>query len=80
MPSLQPPISIRYEIEKNVLQRNVTFDGLEATDDRVLALRWITDTDPMELVASASNLFQRYILALLAFEFSNLGWLADGNN
>jgi hypothetical protein len=77
MPSVQPSISIRYEIEKNVLQRNVTFDEMDVTDDRVLALEWIVDKDGMELVASAPSLFQRYILALLAFGFPSLGWPAD---
>jgi hypothetical protein len=71
---------VRREIQKNVLQRNVMFDGMDATDVRVLALDWITDKDPMKLVASASNLFQRYILALLAYEYSNLDWLSDGND
>jgi hypothetical protein len=80
MPSLQPSISIRYEIEKNVLQRNATFDEMEDTDYRILALDWVMDKDRMELGPSAPNLFQRYILALLAFEFSNLGWLFGGNN
>lgn len=71
---LQPSLSIKYAIENSILQRNVTFDGLEDTNARVLALDWINNKDPMELVASASNLVQRYILVLLAYE-SNLGWL-----
>ncbi|KAL3784571.1 hypothetical protein HJC23_010695 [Cyclotella cryptica] len=76
-PSSQPTLSIRNEIEENVLQRNVTFDTLEATNARVFALEWITNKDQMGLIASDSNLFQRYILALLAFEFSNSRWLSD---
>ncbi|KAL7478582.1 hypothetical protein ACHAW6_004341 [Cyclotella cf. meneghiniana] len=73
-------LSVQYAIEKNVLQQNVVFDGMEATDVRVLALDWINDKDPMELDASASNLFQRYILVLLAYEYSSLDWLSDGDD
>ncbi|KAL7479723.1 hypothetical protein ACHAW6_005450 [Cyclotella cf. meneghiniana] len=75
---LQPSLSIKYAIEKNVLQRNLIFDGMEDTNARVLALDWINNKDPMELDASASNLFQRYILVLLDYE-SNIGWLSDVN-
>ena len=79
---LRPPPSprsatIKYEIQKNVLQRNATFDGMKVRDDRVLALDWITDEDPMKLDASDANLFQRYVIALVAFGFRNLDWLAD---
>ncbi|KAL7479045.1 hypothetical protein ACHAW6_004794 [Cyclotella cf. meneghiniana] len=79
MPSLQLSMSVRFEIERNVLQRNVTFGAMGATDDRDLALKWITDIDPMNLDVSDSNLFQRYILALLAFDLSNLDWLSNGS-
>ncbi|KAL3774796.1 hypothetical protein HJC23_008218 [Cyclotella cryptica] len=72
-----PSLSIKYAIEKNVLQRNVTFDVMDVTDPRALALNWINHKDKMMLVASDENFFQRYILALLAFEFSNLGWISD---
>ncbi|KAL7516638.1 hypothetical protein ACHAWX_001629 [Stephanocyclus meneghinianus] len=81
--SLQPSVvptslSIRYVIEKNVLQRNVTFDGMETTNSRFLALTWITEVDQRKLLASDSQLFQRYILVLLNFEL-NLSWLSNGN-
>jgi hypothetical protein len=76
---LQRSQSIRYEIEKNVLQRNATFDEMEAINSRVLALDWITEKDQMKLLETDSNLFQRYILALLALDFSNPGWLSDSN-
>ncbi|KAL3784569.1 hypothetical protein HJC23_010693 [Cyclotella cryptica] len=78
-PSSQPSISIRYAIETHVLQRNATFDEMTTTDRRLLALDWITAKDKMNLVASDANLFQRYILALLAFELSNFRWLSDIN-
>jgi hypothetical protein len=69
LPSLPLSVSIRNEIERNVLQRNVTFDGMEVTKTRFLALDWITDKDQMRLIPSDSKLIQRYILALLGFEF-----------
>jgi hypothetical protein len=75
-PSMQPSLSMQYAIEKNVLQRNATFDVLEYTDSRVLALDWIIREDN-KLAASDQNLFQRYILVLLAFEYSSLGWITD---
>ena len=77
--SSQPSLSIRNEIERNVLQRNVTFDKMNATDSHVLALDWITARDQMTLVASKPSLFQRYVLAALAFEFSFFRWLSDTN-
>ncbi|KAL7480716.1 hypothetical protein ACHAW6_006378 [Cyclotella cf. meneghiniana] len=64
-PLSQPSLSIENQIESNVLQRNVTFDG-----DRLLALDWITNKDSLQLDASDSNLYQRYILALLSYGFS----------
>ncbi|KAL3778965.1 hypothetical protein HJC23_009730 [Cyclotella cryptica] len=75
-PSSQPSQSVKGAIEKNVLKRNVTFDELEDTDARVFALDWLNNEDTT-LVTSDQNLFQRYILVLLAFEYSNLGWLSD---
>lgn len=77
MPSSKPSLSIRYALEKNVLRQTETFDEMEATNNRVSALNWITETDPMNLVVSDSKLFQRYILVLLGFEFSNLPWLLE---
>lgn len=79
MPSLQPSLSRRYEIEKTFRQQNITFDEMDTTDDRLLALNWIIDKDPLKLNASSSNLVQRFILALLANAFSNLDWLSDSN-
>ncbi|KAL3780375.1 hypothetical protein HJC23_002668 [Cyclotella cryptica] len=71
--------SLRSAIEKNVLQRNVTFDRMESSNARVLALDWITDKDNVKADPRASNIFQRYILALLAFEFSSQRLLSDPN-
>ncbi|KAL3805145.1 hypothetical protein HJC23_003373 [Cyclotella cryptica] len=77
--SSQPSLNIRNVIERNVLQRNVTFDQLEPTDGRIKALAWITEKDQMEFIMSKSSLFQRYVLGLLAFDFSILSWLSDIN-
>jgi hypothetical protein len=46
-------------------------------------LDWLLHEDEMKLQATSSNLGQRYILALLAFEFGNLfrsrvDWLSSG--
>eukprot|EP00804_Cyclotella_cryptica_P009252 CCRYP_016765-RC/>CCRYP_016765-RC protein AED:0.01 eAED:0.01 QI:157/1/1/1/0/0.5/2/1423/611 len=79
-PSSQPSLSIKDATERNVLQRNVTFDMMDDTNARVLALDWINSKDKMMLVASDENLFQRYILVLLALEYSNLGWLSDAKS
>jgi hypothetical protein len=74
--------SVRSLIEKNVLERNASFDG-----NRLLALDWILTEDERQLGAEDSNLYQRYILALLSYEFSisgvsnadGFGWLSEGH-
>jgi hypothetical protein len=69
-PSMQTSsLSMRDDIQMNVLERNATFDG-----NRGLALDWIMYTDELQLDVSSSNLHQRYILALLSFEFGIPGW------
>jgi hypothetical protein len=89
LPSSQPTFvqsspqqlqSIRSLIEKNVLERNASFDG-----NRLHALDWILNEDKMQLDAADSNLYQRYVLALLSYEFSisnastaaGAGWLSE---
>ncbi|KAL3797543.1 hypothetical protein HJC23_009907 [Cyclotella cryptica] len=75
--SSKPSLNIRNLIERNVLQRNVTFDQMEPTDGRIKALAWMMEKDQMKFITSESSLFQRYLLGLLAFEFSILNWLSD---
>ncbi|KAL3777772.1 hypothetical protein HJC23_008889 [Cyclotella cryptica] len=70
---------IKTSIEGYVLQRNVTFHYMGQTDPRFLALDWILNTDKMQLELTDYNLYQRYILALLAFHFSSLEWTHCGN-
>ncbi|KAL7477659.1 hypothetical protein ACHAW6_003459 [Cyclotella cf. meneghiniana] len=59
---------IQEEFENNILRRNLTFTDLPDYDCRKLALNWILHDDPMQLNVSDSNLHQRYILALLAYQ------------
>ena len=54
--SPQPSLSMRHEIEVNVLQRNATFDG-----NRGLALHSIMDTDDLQLQATDSNLYDTFL-------------------
>ncbi|KAL3797895.1 hypothetical protein ACHAWO_009768, partial [Cyclotella atomus] len=74
---------VKAELEANVLRRGLGFDNLDATDGRTSALDWLLYEDGMELAATSSNLGQRYILALLAFEFgamfrsNNVKWLSS---
>ena len=71
------------EIEKNVLQRNETFNGMAYSDPRFMALTWISEEDQLNLTVSDSNLRQRYILALLSYEYSlnvSNGWLLPEKN
>jgi hypothetical protein len=71
------------EIEKNVLQRNETFDGMDYSDPRFMALRWISEEDQLNLTVSDSNIRQRYILALLSYQYSlniSNGWLLPEKN
>jgi hypothetical protein len=79
-----PPDAFEVEqvIEENVLSRGVKFAELSSNDSRNLALNWIVHDDSMHLNTTASNLKQRFILSLLAFEFgtafrSSADWLSD---
>lgn len=71
--------SIREAIEMNVLQRDVKFDELPQNDNRILALNWLLDDDQMQLNPTDSNLNQRYILALLSFEWGSIPNLDFGS-
>jgi hypothetical protein len=76
-------ISIKYDIERNVLRRNTTFSELDKYDSRNKALNWILLEDPMQVNASFSNLHQRYIMAMLRYEFDPISeldlpdWLSE---
>lgn len=73
---------IQDKLEANVLLRGLRFDDLAVKDSRIAALDWLLYQDKMELQAASSNLGQRYILSLIAFEFgelfrSNVEWLSS---
>jgi hypothetical protein len=74
---------ITQQLQRGVLKRGANkFDELDDTDSRVLALDWLLYKDKMKLQSTSSNLGQRYILALLAFEFGytfrpNVNWLSS---
>jgi hypothetical protein len=75
--SSQPSLSIRDQIGKNVLQRNVGFYG-----NHERALNWIMNKDKLRLNASDPNLYQRYILMLIWYEFMSdavVDWLSEEN-
>jgi hypothetical protein len=79
-PTMARENSVSQDLEANVLLRGAKFSELPDTDSRKLALEWLLHDDPMQLDASDSALYQRFILALLAFE--SLGpddWLSDGD-
>ena len=67
-------------IEEKVLQRNARFRTMEKDDPRWLAMDWILHKDEMQLGLSDLNLFQRYVLALLAFQFDYMAWTSCGGN
>ncbi|KAL7540796.1 hypothetical protein ACHAXR_010384, partial [Thalassiosira sp. AJA248-18] len=71
---------IQQQIERNVLQRSVSFDKMEETDPRYLAMEWILSGDQMELSVDDTNLNQRYILALVAFSFDSPSWYVCGDH
>ncbi|KAL7504037.1 hypothetical protein ACHAXN_002318 [Cyclotella atomus] len=72
---------IKEQIEAGVLQRGVTFQDLDKKKDpRWLALDWILFKDQMQLQSNDKNLYQRYIMALLAFSLDSLAWKSCGEH
>lgn len=81
MPALSYKDQVSHELEANTLSRGVKFDELAYADSRNMALDWLVDKDPLNTPSSDTNLSQRYVLALLAFEFgelfrSQVNWLS----
>jgi hypothetical protein len=73
---------IKHDIETNILRRNLTFRDLPQSDDRRIAMNWILNGDAKKLNATDPTLHQRYILALLAYQYgssfaSKQKWLSD---
>ena len=71
---------IKEQIEAGVLQRGVTFQDLEKDDPRWLALDWILFRDQMQLQSNDKNLYQRYVMALMAFTLDSLAWTYCGEH
>jgi len=73
--------NITNDLEHHVLAHNKLFNELPSEDVRTFALNWIIHDDPMKLSASDSNLHQRYILAILSFQYgldsSKYRWLSE---
>ncbi|KAL7479175.1 LOW QUALITY PROTEIN: hypothetical protein ACHAW6_004918 [Cyclotella cf. meneghiniana] len=83
-PALTREQLVTNEIESNVLQRNVKFKELSWKDSQNLALDGLLQSDQLRQNIRVPNLNQRYILALLAFEFgtifiSSSDWLSDAD-
>jgi hypothetical protein len=73
-------LGISYYIEANVLQDYAKFSAMNKGDPRMLALEWILHTDEMQIGPTDPNLYQRYVLALLAFQFDSLAWTWCGGD
>lgn len=76
--------SIINEIEAHILCWGEKFSALPENDSQNIALDWLLHDDQMQLKLSDSNLNQRYILALLAYEWghnfkASVNWLSDIN-
>lgn len=89
LPTFQPtpsPLSDREQsgiieqLEVGVLQRGAVFANMTVDDPRKMALEWILHYDQMQLNSDDVNLYQRYILALLAFSLDSLAWYYCGNH
>ncbi len=68
------------QIEAGVLQRGAVFANMTIDDPRRMALEWILHYDQMQLNSDDVNLYQRYVLALLAFSLDSLAWYYCGNH
>ncbi|KAL7505227.1 hypothetical protein ACHAXN_002717 [Cyclotella atomus] len=67
-------------IEKKVLKGNAKFSDMDKDDPRLLAMDWILHKDERQLDPYAPNLSQRYVLALLAFQFDYMAWTSCGGD
>jgi hypothetical protein len=67
------------QLQAGVLLRNESFEDMQVTDPRRLALDWILHKDDQRLVSDAVNLYQRYGLAVLAYSMDSRAWKVCGN-
>lgn len=68
------------QVEAGILQRGANFTDMDLDDPRYLALDWILHHDQLQLDSDDVNLYQRYVLALLAFSLDSLAWYYCGEH
>lgn len=68
------------QLEAGVLQRNATFANMTDYDPRHMALEWILHKDRLQLLSDDRDLYQRYVLALLAYSWDSTAWSYCGNH
>ncbi|EJK63040.1 hypothetical protein THAOC_16324 [Thalassiosira oceanica] len=82
-PTSQPSLSpiterqrsgIIEQLQGGVLLRNETFREMSEFDPRMKALDWILHADSQQLDSDDVNLYQRYTLALIAYNFDSDSW------
>ena len=71
---------IKEQIEAGILLRNVSFSDTENNDPKYRALQWILHDDQLQLDSNDPTLYQRYVLALVAYSFDSLAWAVCGNH
>ena len=71
---------IKEQIEAGILLRNVSFSDTENDDPKYRALQWILHDDQLQLESNDPTLYQRYVLALVAYSFDSLAWAVCGNH
>lgn len=71
---------IKEQVEAGILQRGANFTGMDRRDPRYMALEWILHADQLQLDSDDVNLYQRYVLALLAFSMDSLAWYKCGDH
>jgi hypothetical protein len=71
---------IKEQIESGILLRNITFNDTTMDDPRYRALQWILHDDQLQLDSNDPTLYQRYVLALVAYSFDSLAWAVCGNH
>lgn len=68
------------QLEAGVLQRNATFANMTDYDPRKLALEWILHKDGLQLLSDDRELYQRYVLAEMAYALDSTAWKYCGNH
>lgn len=67
------------QLEAGVLKRGQTFAEMDIGDPRLAALEWILHHDGLQLVSDDSNLYQRFVLAIMAYSFDSFAWYVCGS-